>query len=69
MRLLQGPWQCKSTESTTVFDSVEFEDNEWTDYDEKVSRLFFSVEISCPPLLPLCRAALQSPSWSSSRNG
>ncbi|UZJ54181.1 hypothetical protein CBS101457_003501 [Exobasidium rhododendri] len=30
-----GTWQCKSTESKTVFDAVEFEDNEWTDYDEK----------------------------------
>ncbi|PWN88947.1 DUF866-domain-containing protein [Acaromyces ingoldii] len=30
-----GTWKCKSTESDTVFDSVEFEDGAWTDYDEK----------------------------------
>lgn len=32
----QGTWKCKGTESNTVFDSVEFEDGEWMDYDEKV---------------------------------
>lgn len=33
----QGTWKCKSTESDTSFEDVEFEDGEWTDYDEKVS--------------------------------
>lgn len=35
----QGTWKCKGTESNTVFDSVEFEDGEWMDYDEKVRSL------------------------------
>ncbi|PWN34302.1 uncharacterized protein FA14DRAFT_156968 [Meira miltonrushii] len=30
-----GTWKCRSTESDTKFDDVEFEEGEWTDYDEK----------------------------------
>ncbi|ETS65169.1 hypothetical protein PaG_00233 [Moesziomyces aphidis] len=33
-----GTWKCKGTESNTVFDSVEFEDGEWMDYDEKAGQ-------------------------------
>ncbi|KIM26063.1 hypothetical protein M408DRAFT_199463 [Serendipita vermifera MAFF 305830] len=33
----QGTWKCKGTDSGTVFDEVDFEEGEWTDYDEKAS--------------------------------
>ncbi|KAG8947966.1 hypothetical protein FRC04_010163 [Tulasnella sp. 424] len=32
---LRGTWKCVGAESGTVFPEVEFEDGEWTDYDEK----------------------------------
>ncbi|GAA6041718.1 hypothetical protein JCM8097_003098 [Rhodosporidiobolus ruineniae] len=31
----KGTWTCKGAESGTVFDEVELEEGEWTDYDEK----------------------------------
>jgi Eukaryotic protein of unknown function (DUF866) len=34
----QGTWQCKGVDSGTVFDNVEFEEGEWVDYDEKVTK-------------------------------
>ncbi|CAO1626293.1 unnamed protein product [Sympodiomycopsis kandeliae] len=30
----EGTWSCSSTESKTKFEEVEFDSNEWTDYDE-----------------------------------
>lgn len=35
---MQGTWKCAGAETNTVFDEVEFEGGEWTDYDEKVRR-------------------------------
>lgn len=35
---VQGTWKCVGQDSGTVFDEVELEEREWTDYDEKVSR-------------------------------
>jgi hypothetical protein len=35
---LQGVWKCVGVDSGTVFDEVDLSE-EWTDYDEKVSRL------------------------------
>lgn len=34
---LQGTWKCKGAESGMLFPDVDFEDDEWTDYDETVS--------------------------------
>ncbi|CCF50288.1 hypothetical protein NDA11_001103 [Ustilago hordei] len=36
----QGQWTCKGTDSGTVFDKVEFEEDgtEWLDYDEKAGQ-------------------------------
>lgn len=31
----RGTWKCVGAESGTIFSEVEFEDGEWTDYDEK----------------------------------
>lgn len=34
-----GPWKCKSTESSTEFLSINFEDDEWNDYDENAKEV------------------------------
>lgn len=36
MLLVQGTWKCVGVESKLKFSEVEFEEGEWTDYDEKV---------------------------------
>ena len=35
----QGEWKAKVPESSTVFDTIVFEDGRWDEYDEEVSRV------------------------------
>lgn len=35
LRLLQGDWEVKGTESNTPFSTIDLSDGEWYDYDEK----------------------------------
>jgi len=35
---LQGEWQAKGLESSTIFTDIDLQEGEWFDYDEKVGQ-------------------------------
>jgi len=43
----RGEFHAKSTQSTTTFDSIELEDDEWMDYDEKGAVPVVVKDIEC----------------------
>jgi len=68
----QGSWTCKGAESGTVFESFEFEDGRWDDYDEKASRprricLSSEADGRCLNIRPRCR--LPSPIYRQNSSG